>query len=57
VSGRADQQWRVTIVVADVSHSRNPILIAGARNSSAIGDLFEMFDFDRDHDRDQDDRD
>jgi hypothetical protein len=27
------------------------------RNSPAIGDLFEMFDFDRDYDRDQDNRD
>jgi phospholipase C len=37
-----------------IAHEHDPYV---PRNSPAIGDLFEMFDFDRDHDRDRDDRD
>jgi len=34
-----------------IAHEHDPY---GPRNSPAIGDLFETFDFDRDHDRDHD---
>jgi hypothetical protein len=44
---RTDQQGRVTIVVADMSYSRKPILITGAAQQPGHRDLFEMFDFDR----------
>src|SRR5262245_22651270 len=37
-----------------IAHEHDPYV---PRNSPAIGDLFEMFDFDRDHDRDRDGRD
>jgi phospholipase C len=57
-----ERNWRLKPITArsrdnlpnPVAHEHDPYV---PRNSPAIGDLFEMFDFDDHHDRDHDDRD